>query len=87
MHLCVYRGAGDVLLFVPEPCLPPREAEQSYGPLRLHARIWADTSDRTWASIVAQIDRHLFAVVEAGVAASLLRNGPVGDAPAGDATA
>ncbi|GAB2512964.1 hypothetical protein [Lysobacter humi (ex Lee et al. 2017)] len=71
MELCVYSGAGGVLVFVPEPCRPPLEAEQSFGPLHEQGRMRAETTS-AWAGILEQIDRHLFAVVSPDAVEGLL---------------
>ena len=62
-ELAVYSCLEDVMLFVPTACLPPREAEAMFGPLSREGVVCVDADDRGWQSILAQVERHLFATV------------------------
>lgn len=70
MELCVY-AAHSVWVLVPQPCLPPVEAEQLFGPLRLVGHVRAEAGHRLWSGILAQIERHLFAAVTLDAGATL----------------
>lgn len=63
IELAIYACFQDTLLFVPALCQPPREAEAAFGPLSRAGTVQVDGSDDAWASIVAQVERHLFATV------------------------
>lgn len=73
MELVVYTGRSDALLFVPSPCLPPREAELTFGPLRRAGMlVVSDTPAGPWSDILRQIERHLFATVPLAQATLLM---------------
>jgi hypothetical protein len=63
IELAVYASRTDTLLFVPALCLPPREAQATFGPLERVGSVTVTELDGAWAGIVAQIERHLFATV------------------------
>ena len=63
IELAVYSCFEDTLLFVPAACSPPREAELVFGPLARIGTVSAALPDGSWESILAQIERHLFATV------------------------
>lgn len=71
MELCVYAAVDGPLVLVPAPCVPPADARRTFGPLRLHARVQADSAHAAWAGILDQLDRHAFATLSAEAFAAL----------------
>lgn len=63
MELAVYACFKDTLLFVPAVCSPPRDAEAAFGPLSHTGTVRVSDLDSAWSSILAQIERHMFATV------------------------
>jgi hypothetical protein len=63
IELAVYSCFEGALLFVPSPCRPPRDAEALFGPLAGVGTVTVCLDDERWASILSQIERHLFATV------------------------
>lgn len=63
IELAVYASRADTLLFVPALCLPPREAQATFGPLEHVGTVTVTELDGAWGGIVTQIERHLFATV------------------------
>lgn len=71
--LAVFTGGDGTLLFVPDLCLPPLEAQHAHGPLAFRGRIDVDAArSPLWRDLLLQIDRHLFATVGLGDVALLL---------------
>lgn len=77
MELAVYTCRTDALLFVPAMCLPPRDAEDTFGPLEPAGRVIVDdAAPGAWRDILAQIERHLFATLPAAQAVLLIDASP-----------
>lgn len=73
MQLAIYTCPTDVVLFVPALCLPPREAEDTFGPLAHAGSVDLEgVRHGAWQEILLQIERHLFASVPAAQARLLL---------------
>lgn len=84
MQLALYTCPTDVVLFVPALCLPPREAQETFGPLAQAGLVDLGEDCRgAWHDILQQIERHLFASVPAAHARLLLETLPGAVDPAG----
>lgn len=63
VELAVYRCFDGALLFVPAVCRPSVEAEAAFGPLTPRGTVAVAPADPAWASLLGQIERHLFVAV------------------------
>lgn len=81
MELTVYTCRDDTILFVPAVCLPPSEAQATFGPLeRVGSVVVGPLHSSPWRDILAQIERHLFAALPVGHALLLIDALPPGSA-------
>ena len=78
MQVALYRGRGAEIVLVHASMRPPRQAQQSHGPLRYLDTVSIDGSDLAdaWPAFAEQIEYHAFAVLDEREGLRLLRHRP-----------